>query len=578
MEKKKIKISPKIWIPLVAVGAVLLILAIVLPSVYFGAYKTDVKVNVSQLGDSQTISLDWESGKKLDKLSVAVYHGDDLVSKKDLSKPEELSGEIKADVFYGKMRVEISAKRGMYTFNEKISVNVSADEYNIAPITDTMPVTLFTLSLQELTNNGSIPTFVWFKRSGAWDWNKLPQGVYAMPVAGDRLLNADETVMYSKTKAWVKELYEINKDAKFHFFFSDYFAQGYLDMTMGNKIPAENYNVYLLSDGTASFKYYNDHFNNADAETEYNRMAAQWATLKQQVATNGSYDYNSNYAISANDLREYAYVIATEETNVEWWLTGNKDNRVFAPNNAEFFQKLKDNEKIKTMSLNTLLTAIKEREDNEFLTETKLKTLYKFSDTTFEKAVEENKKIMIILGTYNEYDGTEYNRNEYIMATMAFYGDEYVYYYKGHPRHPTDTIPGKAEELEELGLIDLDATIPAELFFFFNPDAFASGYTSTTYLSIKGESDCALFHLTKSEALNNADTNVKEYSKNMDLFISKIANGELNGTVNGDNCFLVEFSDKILETAEFELALFNADTKVMTYYKLDGTNYVEVQR
>ena len=71
-----------------------------------------------------------------------------------------------------------------------------------------------------------------------------------------------------------------------------------------------------------------------------------------------------------------------------------------------------------------------------------LKSLYKFSDTMFEKAEEEHKQVMVILGTWTETEQADYFDN-YVKAIKAYYGDNYVYYYKGHPKNPTDTVECK---------------------------------------------------------------------------------------------------------------------------------------
>ena len=66
----------------------------------------------------------------------------------------------------------------------------------------------------------------------------------------------------------------------------------------------------------------------------------------------------------------------------------------------------------------------------------------------------------------------------------SIYGDDYLYYYKGHPNTPAGMYPQKQEQLDRLGLTDVDSSVAAELILFFNPEIGLSGYVSSTYLSL----------------------------------------------------------------------------------------------
>ena len=197
-----------------------------------------------------------------------------------------------------------------------------------------------------------------------------------------------------------------------------------------------------------------------------------------------------------------------------------------------------------------------------YLTEEKLKKLYKFSDDMFKAAETQNKKIMIILGTWSPTKPNEPYLKEYADAVQALYGDDYVYYYKGHPKYPTNTVSGKLEQIESYGLIDVDSTIPAELLFFFNPTAVGSGYLSSTFTSLTDERCGMLFGHSKGETLDIV------YKDRLDGFITKVNKG-YNSVVTTDNCFLVEFND----TTNYDFAIFNADNNQLTYYKTNGSNF-----
>ena len=528
-------------------------------------WKTKLTVEAQQVGESQNIVVNWKVDKSVDNVTIQVEHEDTVVYSTVLSNANDiLKGTYTVPVYYGRQQVSVTIKKALYQNTVTKTVDVYANEYNIAPITATFPVAQFTLSLNDITQDGTIPTFVWFKRSGAWDYSKMPNNVYTIPVASasEILNNSNQRTIYSKTSAWIKELYEINKTSKFNLYYNDYYAYGWLQATVANGIPQENYKVVLLSDGTASYKYFNDHFDNESYAQEYASMVTKYNKLKQQIATKGYYtEGSSRFVISAGDVREYAFVMAKEEANVEWWLA--RYDRTLAPNTRndapdmddayDEVMELVNSGKIKRKDLNALLNAM--TEEQQLAT----KELYHFSDDLFEKAKQEGKKIMVILGTW---DHQEYNFDAYVKAVQKYYGDEYVYYYKGHPFSPTNTISGKLNHLTKLGLIDLDSTIPAELIFYFNPEAQSTGYASSTFVSLNDEQTCGIFGANK-------DSFTESYKDNVDFFITKVSqNNETYGSlVPNDDCYLLEFTD----TTTYEIAIYNNASNKMTYYKLvDG--------
>lgn len=592
MDNQKIKLPKKVWLPIAIIGSLLLAGIITFILVYTIALKVDIKASVAQIEKSQAITVKWDTSKPVDEVIITVKHGNDLVEKEYITKYNEIAlGETNIPIYYGKLTVEVEIKKGIYTTSTQKSVDVFTDEYNIAPITATMPVTIFTLSLEDITNKGQIPTFVWFKRSGAWDWSKLPENVYPMPVAStSELLNSGEGTMYRKTSAYVKELYSMNKNSKFNFYYNDYFAFGALQATIANGIPAENYHITLLSDGTASFNYFNKHLNNDNYEAEYAKMVANYEKLKTQIEKRKIYDQSSSgFAISANNLREYAFIMANTEENVDWWLTrangtlGTHINETTGKSVYETLVAPTIGNAIIVKDLKSLLVKIDPRVDNSNASKTDeeinemtknlwfkkadLKALYKFSDTMFDKAKEENKQVMVILGTWTKTEQEELFDN-YVKAIMAYYGEDFVYYYKGHPKNPTDTVEGKRAHLEELGLADIDSTIPAELIFFFNPEAFGSGYQSSTFLSVSAEKTCAIIKTRK-------DSFSESYKANVDIFMSlNSLNSTKNGFTTSSTQVLLEFND----TTKYNIAIYDTKTNKLTYYKLNSSSiYEEVE-
>lgn len=567
-------ISKKVWIPMLVALAAVIITAIILISLTYTVWKVDLKVVAKQVDKSQNVEVSWETSKQIDSIEISAKHDGDNVFSVKLSNPNDmLKGSYVVPVHYGRQTIKVTIKNKLYSTTEEKEVKVYADEYNIAPITATMPVTLFSLSLMDEDNGigknalgEDIPTFVWFKRSGAWDYAQLPENVFTMPTATASQITGDsnQREIYEETSKWVKELYEINPESKFNLYYNDYYAYGWMQATIGNGIPTDNYKVVLLSDGTASFSYFNDHFDNANYQAEYDKMLAKYNKLKKQIKKEGTYVEDSKkFAIDAGKVREYAYIMTKEEPNVEWWLT--RVSGTMAPNTPEVYSEVEalvNSGEIKVKDLNTLLKALTEEEKAD------LKTLYNFSDTMFEKAAEENKKIMVILGTWTDTEN-ETNFDQYVKAVQKYYGDGYVYYYKGHPKNPTNAVEGKLQHLKSLNLIDVDSTIPAELIFFFNPDAYCTGYQSTTFVSLDDEHSCGIFNVRES-------TFAEAYKDNIDFFITTLANDDAiyGDLVNNNTSYLLEF----VNTAEYDIAIYNEANNSMTYYKYNGSTYEVVER
>lgn len=498
--------------------------------------------------------------------------GGQVFSVKLKDSDDILKGKYTIPVFYGRHNVIVKMRNGLYSTKKTIEVKVFADEYNIAPITATMPVTIFSLSLMDkdegITKNGTIPTFVWFKRSEAWDYDEMPENVFTMPIASDKEIrsNAGQDVIYRKTSAWIKELYEINPSSFFNLFYNDYFAYGWMQATIGNDIPDVNYKVVLLSDGTASFEFFNNHFDNENHDDEYAKMLRRYTLLKKQVAREGTYEeLNNSFVVPAVNSNEYAFLMVKEEKNVEWWLT--RIDGTLAPNTPSQYSEiseLAEEGKIKVKDLKGLLMALNDEEKAD------LKKLYNFSDTMFEKASEENKKVMIILGTWTD---DEVDFDGYVKAVQSYYGENYVYYYKGHPRNPTNSVQGKLEHLNSLGLVDVDSTIPAELIFFFNPDACGVGYQSSTFVSLTDEQSGGVFAVRKDDFNKSLG-----YYDKLEFFITRIdKSDETFGSLAEDGTsFLFEFT----KSENYDIAVFNVKSLSLRFYKArrngDVVEYEEV--
>lgn len=519
-----------------------------------------MEITVTQVGEEQNVNVSWTTDFVYDTATVYVIHDGDVNYEKTYNASDISETPLQVPAFYGKHDVKVRLKKGSTTCTREKEVAVFASEYNIAPLTATMPVTMFSLSLPEITNNYTIPTFVWFKRSNAWNYEKMPANVYTVPVATEKQIkgNSDQSVIYRLTNAWIKELYDINPSSHFHLFYNDYFGYGWMDATIARGIPAENYDVSLLSDGTASFYYFNGRLNNENYATVYEEMKREYTDLKAEIAEKGGYVEGGNYSIPAGDMRDYAFVMAKEEPNLKWWLTRASGTLGTATlEDGTVYDKLVAGEvgiKILIKDLKGLYTGLTD-ENKEMV-----RTLYDFGNSLFTEAVETNKKPMIILGTWTK-DEREWHFEDFVKATMAYYGtEEYVYYYKGHPKNPTNTEPGKLEYLESLGLTDVDSTISAELFFFVYPSCVGTGYKSSTFLSTTDEQTGAIWNLRK-------DSFGEGYKENVEVYFSYIVKADetYGEYVDGTGAVLIELKD----TSTYDFGIYDPDTNEISYYK-DG--------
>jgi hypothetical protein len=403
---------------------------------------------------------------------------------------------------YGRFITTITYYKGN-TVVKSVTTNVDivADEYNIAPLVATFPVVLFSLQLQNITTNTNgdpIPTFVSLQRPDAYNWDKLPANVYWQPNLTKKQVETQTSfaTKVAKFKDYVKTLYEANPNAKFHLYINDAYEKYILQLMCANGIPETNYDALLLSDGAGSYGGYNRTFNVADPQTKYNEMKAGWAAAKAYAYANGNYSLDAAlipYYGSSN----YAVVIANEDANVSWWVARKSDTFIADQDPLGTFRStyIINSTKVVAKDIKGMLLALTEDQKATF------KALYDFNDQMFAKATDEGKKIMMILGSRVNTEPTWGTFSAYAKFLMTQYGDDYVYYYKGHPATPTSLYPAKQAELDALGIIDVESSIPAELILFFYPDLYMAGYTSSTYNSVSDPDMAAgVFGKNKTEA------------------------------------------------------------------------------
>ena len=271
------------------------------------------------------------------------------------------------------------------------------------------------------------------------------------------------------------------------------------------------------------------------------------------------------------NMGNYAYVVCNEMDNVKWYTGRLRTTENVILQNADFANTVvngsKDNGR-KEFYLNNLLAALTPEEKATF------KTLYSIDENTFEAANTQNKKVMMILGT--SWGGEGAALEDYLRITMEVYGDDYVYYYKGHPGYPTSSYAGRKAILDRLveegyALYELDNSVAAEFFLFFFEDIEMIGYSSTTFESGTDANADGVFGKNLASGY---------YSDWLETYISKIADNAAFNASYADkgislnatgNYYLIEFQKDM--ATDKNIAIYDAASKTVAYYKLVGETY-----
>lgn len=470
-------------------------------------------------------------------------------------------------------------------------VAVTASHYNFAYLNASYPVLVYSLKLPEITQNGAIPTFTLLERSDAYNWETLPYGMQAMPFATKHDATVSKAFHHLRAglQAYIANLYAANSDSTFTLFTVDNYPELILEMLVANRIPESNWNAVMLSDGSGTAGLISSTFAVDNPTAKYAAMVENWNAIKQSVYDNG-YDgeavkdsilYPGRASGTAQLLERYPYIIAKTQNNVAWWVNRLRAGENLASVNEKDAAFCADI--IATgvsFYTNNLLAALSTEQAESF------KNLYHFSSDMFSVAQEQNKKIMIILGTSRGGEGT--TLYDYVRLTMEFYGEDYVYYYKGHPGWPTAGIPERIEAFERLSqegftLYELDNSIAAEIILYFNPDVYLSGWQSSTYDSVIAQEMACTLYNSKLE-----NKGALTYGDMIDSFISPIAaeTSEIFGiSLNAEQTyFLIQYNNT--ETYEnqtqnyekHEIAIYNSTTGKLSYYKKTGDAYQEVDK
>jgi hypothetical protein len=492
---------------------------------------------------------------------------------------------------YGRFSVVATFKQAgtVHASKNPATVDITADEYNIAPVSATLPVTFFSLSLWGDGNiryqeDGTvIPTIVMMERPNAWNWNNLPEGVYGLPyltwenlTTQPPIFNDAANKFRSNTTAlndYVKQLYAISPNAKFNLYLVDYYLGLIQTALYANKIPESQYTITILSDGAWSYTMFTnmyDTYISASPSATHTSYKSEWANAKSYAYNNGRVQNggtDTRYDLHYKNGLTYAAVDL--EPKAEWWLVRPALLETKKDSNA-FGLAARANPKVKAISIANLLKGL-ENEGSGVLAE--FKALYDFGDTYFADAETAGKDVMLFLGSTVGAEAGSFP--DYAKFVMDYYGDEFAYYYKGHPGTPTEMYPSKQAELTDLGIIDVDSSIAAELILFFYPDIYLSGYQSSTYASVQDN------EMTKGLFASKKATVDKQYLELMDFFVSPVDSTTPAAIralcKTGVKSYLVEFADAVAQETGYSIAIWEPQTLTTTYYRLFNGAYVRYQ-
>lgn len=522
--------------------------------------------------------------------AIMSYNG---VETRSISQERELASLVSSDYAfdidmstYGKFSVMAKFYKGdtLVKQGDTQTLGIIADEYNIAPVSASLPVTFFSLSLwgqdsiRYDADGNIIPTIMLTERPSAYNWSNLPEGVYGLPYLTQVAIeyqpstfNGASDLFRQNAPAmadYVGDLYELNPSAKFNLYVVDYYVGLIQSILYANGIPENQYSITVLSDGSFSYQQFANVYNGNDPSSTHDELVARWNEAKEEAYTTG--EVSDGYWMWQPNSSLYAAVAS--EPNAEWWLA-RPALLTTEGDEGQFGKQAQNDPKVVRVYIDRMLRNLQEEGDGAV---SEFKALYNFSDTYFSSAREAGKQIMMFLGTTVPNEAGSFG--DYARFAMAYYGDDYVYYYKGHPATPTDLYPEKQTELDALGITDVDSSIAAELILFFNPDIYMSGYASSTYASVSDPRMAkGLFRTTKASALSSTTS---DYSI-MDYFISPISNDtdqEIKDICKeGDNNYLVEFSESMYPEIDYTIAIWDSSTSTISYYLLKNGQYTFVR-
>lgn len=425
----------------------------------------------------------------INDLDFPVATAEKTYSSDDFTGKTELPYDFKA---FGKHEVTLIYQKNGKTIEKALfDYILTADEYNIALLRATLPVTYFSMLMTKedssIKFDNTLPTIIALERATSYNWEKLYENMYPNPFSDIEKLKSNNSTdnnrfysqFVSEMQTYVKYLHNLNPESKFHIVLNDFSVDMMFKLTYENGLDENLFSVLFLSDGSGSYSYFRSVYGAEEDSSDpsltiYTRYEEALKSAKAKASKGDTTYIKDVQALnSSSDIAFFGLlpaVINDSSINVQW-VVNRKNTDTFGSSDA-FVEKTATSSSLLAFNLSSHSSKFTEEEKS------RLKDLFNFNITDFEAAEKAGKKIMIFLGTRLAYE--KYLEDELILMKTLF-GEEYACFYKGHPGDSYNEERDKI--LSRQGITALDASIPAELFLLFKPEVEMCGISSTTFES-----------------------------------------------------------------------------------------------
>ncbi|MGL5254813.1 MAG: hypothetical protein ACRC9L_07475 [Brevinema sp.] len=301
------------------------------------------------------------------------------------------------------------------------------------------------------------PSLIWVGRAGTLDTSRFPSHVTSV---------ASNDVLRER----IAQINKSNPNATFTFFMNDLRVAKIQRLFYSQGISSNRVRSVMLSDGTATYKNFSTSFKGAGSFSRWNYSKE---IFRQRIAESDPLDndtfLDSNYFLVAPDANR------TIEFWIQWpELMRSQDEslcqhleattaKYYKVTPFNYFQSLSSDKRAQFEQLVGL--------DKKWASGEGDSTL---NDQTIAEALNASPKPNILIVGTNPYGA---KTDEYIAKIKALYGNNYDYFFKGHPSdttHPSDT-----------SIVVLPFRLPMEAIMWVYGDNIAvlGGYESSLFMS-----------------------------------------------------------------------------------------------
>jgi hypothetical protein len=340
------------------------------------------------------------------------------------------------------------------------------------------------------------PSLLWFLREGTLNAEALPPHVTLIGTPGQ---NADVALIAEQIRLILEE----NPDASFTLYTDDMQSGRItLDLLVANGVKEGNYQVRILSDGSGTYNFYKNLFNqsNGGLETYNNSMTyyynllyraavnktgshiphgnGMWADLANQMFALGSYPFAELWLsypdlLSSDDYRMpmARMLIRSREVTPQFLFNAMTKSQADSFLKLVNFDRANFDAMLKVNPARIKASAVKAS---------------KASTEEEEVIPDERHKLIVTMS-----DPIPQNFQHILTAIIKDYGKEYDIFLKPHP----NALPSEkeAERYRKMGVIEvLPGRMPMEVFIWAYPHIKIGGYQSSLYMAA-GEGQTLFF-------------------------------------------------------------------------------------